>query len=225
MELSIDTSTRYASVGVSDQGSLVEYYSWYSRYNHSVELLPAVESVLGRSKVNISGIDCMIVALGPGGFSSLRVGLSTVKGFAMSLGVPIVGLNTLDIEAYPFRNQALPVCAMLDVGRGELARAIYVSDESGWAKVKEDSILSVQDIIQSTETATLFCGEGLIQIESELKTALNGLAVTTGQYVPTRHPSVLSALGFAKFIDGALSDAYSMEPHYMRRPSITERKR
>ena len=224
MELSIDTSTRYASVGVSDQGSLIRHCSWHSRYNHSVELLPTVESVLGLSKVDIRDIDCIIVALGPGGFSSLRVGLSTAKGFGLSLGIPIVGLNTLDIEAYPFRNQYLPVCTMLDVGRGEFATAIYLSGETGWNKVNEDRILSLPDIIDSTKIATLFCGEGLLQIEAELKIGLSELAVTTAQNMPTRHPATLSALGFVKFVEGELSDIYSMEPHYMRRQSITTRK-
>ena len=61
------------------------------------------------------------MAIGPGGFSALRVGLSTAKGLCTGLNIPLVALNTLDVEAEPHRDQDLPVCALLDVGRGEAA--------------------------------------------------------------------------------------------------------
>ena len=121
MELAIDTSTRYAGVCLSQEGRVLVSRSWYSRQNHTVELLPAVQELLKEAGAIARDLECVFVAIGPGGFSALRVGLSTAKGLCTGLNIPLVALNTLDVEAEPYRDHELPACALLDMGRGEAA--------------------------------------------------------------------------------------------------------
>ena len=132
MELSIDTSTRYAAVGLSRDGKLLAEYSWVSRQNHSVELLPAIDKLLKSNGAAPRDLTCAFVAIGPGGFSALRVGLSTAKGLAISLGIPLVAVNTLEIEAEPYRSMEMPVCAVLDAGRSEVSAAMYADEDGQW---------------------------------------------------------------------------------------------
>ena len=133
MELSIDTSTRYASVCLADQANVLCQYSWFSQQNHSKELLPSIVNLLDSSGIDKGDLDCIIVAAGPGSFSALRVGLSTAKGLCESLGIPLISVNTMEIEAHKFRGLGLPICSVLDIGRGEIAASIYSDADQKWS--------------------------------------------------------------------------------------------
>ena len=162
MELSIDTSTRYAGAGLSEEGRLLAEYSWVSRQNHSVELLPAIDHLLKTNGATPKDLTCVFVAIGPGGFSALRVGLSTAKGLAVSLGIPLVALNTLKIEADPFRSLGLPVCAALDAGRNEVAAAVY-TEEDGVLKTARDAwIAAPEEVCSSIEGASPLLRRGIV---------------------------------------------------------------
>ena len=80
MNLSIDTSTRYATVALGDDGKVISELSWYSNQNHTVELVPNIELLLRRSEIEYSSISAIGVAIGPGNFSAVRVALSVAKG-------------------------------------------------------------------------------------------------------------------------------------------------
>ena len=117
MELAIDTSTRYASIALSRRGEAIAELTWRSERNHSVELVPSIQLLLKRESVNVSDLTAICVASGPGGFSALRVGMSAAKAMAMSLDIPLIAVNTLDIEAQPYLELGVPVCALIGAGR------------------------------------------------------------------------------------------------------------
>ena len=108
MELSIDTSTRYASVALSRSGECVAELTWRSERNHSVELAPTVRDLMGRDSVAMSELDAVFVAAGPGAFSALRVGMSLAKTLASALKVPLVSVGTLEVEAQPYLGLGVP---------------------------------------------------------------------------------------------------------------------
>lgn len=221
MQLSIDTSTRYASVGLSLGSEMQAEYSWVSRQNHSVELLPAIDHLLKTTGSTAEKLDCIFLAAGPGGFSALRVGMSTAKGLGVSLGIPLVAINTLDIEAYPFRGLGLSVCSILDVGRGEMATALFTGSKDGWIKTNEDRVVNPSDLCSSIMEATLFCGEGVSVYGAMLQENLGDKAVIAGQSLPTRKPGTLAQMGYLRFQLGELDDIHDLEPLYLRSPSIT----
>ena len=103
MELCIDTSTRYASVSCSDKGELLQELTWRSQRNHSVELAPAVETLLARQKVSVKDLEAVFVAKGPGAFSALRVGMSLAKSLSVGAEIPRSGKkDSRDIpEVFP----------------------------------------------------------------------------------------------------------------------------
>ena len=221
MELSIDTSTRYAGVCLSQQGAVVAEYSWFSRQNHSVELLPAVERLLKAVDITARDLTCIVIAIGPGGFSALRVGMSAAKGLGIALDIPLVALNTLDVEADPYRRLQMPVCALLDMGRGEAAAALYGQDQGVWRKLDQERIVSPEELCDGVRQPTLFCGEGVSLFGPILKERLGEKAVLAEQSPPTRQPSALARMGYERFRRGERNDIYSLEPFYLRRPSIT----
>ncbi len=225
MELSIDTSTRYAGAGLSEEGRLLAEYSWVSRQNHSVELLPAIDHLLKTNGAMPRDLTCVFVAIGPGGFSALRVGLSTAKGLAISLGVPLVALNTLEIEADPFRGLGMPVCAALDAGRGEVAAAVFAEEDGAWRTAREAWIASPEEVVSGIDGRALFCGEGSSLLESALAERLGDGSVLAEHTPPTRRPGTLARMGHERFARGELSDTSTLEPFYLRKPSISTPRR
>ena len=125
MELAIDTSTDFASIALSREGSVITELTWRSAQKHTVELVPNIEYMLKQSNITPESLNAVFVAKGPGSFNGLRVGMSTAKGLAFSLNIPIIAISTLAVEAYPFAFTDLLLCPIQSAGRGELAVAFY----------------------------------------------------------------------------------------------------
>ena len=123
MELTIDTSTRYAAVGLSAGGETLRELTWRSERNHSVELAPAIREVMSQAGVSMADLEAVFVARGPGAFSALRVGMSLAKAIASARRLPLVAVGTLEVEAQPYAGLGYPVLAVVDAGR----RALYVA--------------------------------------------------------------------------------------------------
>ena len=148
MLLAIDTSTRHAGVAVADLGRVLSSRCWRSSVNHSAELMPAVDQILRSHGLTPGDLSGIAVALGPGGFSALRVGMSVVKGLAFTSGTAVVGVGTLDLEAYPYLQSGLPVCAILDAGRKEVASALFGKDG---VRAREDTVGTVEELVEGID--------------------------------------------------------------------------
>ena len=96
MQLAIDSSTDTASLAITRGNEVLAELTWRCGQNHSVELMPRLSRLLEQANIDLKSISGIIVARGPGSFNGLRVGISTAKGLAFSLGVPLVGINTLE---------------------------------------------------------------------------------------------------------------------------------
>ena len=141
MLLSLDTSTRYGGVALSNEDRVVASHSWHSVYNHTSELMPYAANIMERGGVTPGELDGVAVALGPGGFSALRVGISAAKGLALVAKKPIIGVGTLDMEAHPYLGSGLYVCALLEAGREECATALF---DSKGVRVRKDEICTAR---------------------------------------------------------------------------------
>jgi tRNA threonylcarbamoyladenosine biosynthesis protein TsaB len=210
LELSIDSSTRYASVAVSERGECLKERTWRADRNHSVELVPAINGVLSAAEVSSSDLTAIFVARGPGGFSALRVGIATAKSMAMGLNVPLVSIGTLTIEIAPYVPSELPVCAIIAGGGARLY--------AGWsgADSEEFAVLTVEELADRTVERTVFCGEGAAAAEATLTSRLGDLADVRPTPPPTRRAGTLAALGFARLESGDCDDPDVLEPLYMR---------
>lgn len=230
MLLAVDTSTRYAGVALYDAtqagtGRVLASHSWYSAVNHTAELMPAVSQILEHHGLAVKNLTALAVALGPGGFSALRVGLSVVKGLAVAASKPLVGVGTLDLEAHPYLDSGLRVCAVLDAGRDEVASALFASDGR---RTRNDMICPGEELVDSIEGESegniLFCGEGMINWSEPIRERLgsNGLVVTPQ---PCSRLWSLCEVGWKRLEEGDISDLSALQPTYLRMPSIGGPKR
>ena len=223
MELAIDTSTAYAGIALSKEGVIIADLVWFVGQNHTVELVPGIMQMLDRAKVNSKSLNALFVAKGPGSFNGLRVGISTVKGFAFALDIPVVAVGTLEIEAYPFGFTRLPICAIHNAGRGEIAVAMYRQDDR-WQCIEEEHITDPNSLTQKIKEQTLFCGEIPPDVILQLRQCLGNLAIIPSSVIRIRRTCYLAELGWQRLSTGYSDNLESLQPIYLRQPPITQRK-
>jgi tRNA threonylcarbamoyl adenosine modification protein YeaZ len=223
MELAIDTSTNFCSIGLSREGEITAELTWHTRQNHTAELVPSIDRLLAQTNASSRDLKAIFIARGPGSFNGLRVGMSTAKGLAFSLGIPLVAIGTLEVEAYPFAFARLPVCPIHNAGRGEIATALYRQDD-GWRCLSAEHITTVDALCQQTKRKTVFCGEIPSPVIEELKKKLDKYAIIPGAVARLRHAGYLAALACQRLDRGDVDDAASLQPLYLRQPPITLRK-
>ena len=222
MQLAIDTSTDTASIALVQDGEVLAESTWRCGQNHTVELLPHLARLLNKTEVGLQSISCVMVAKGPGSFNGLRVGIGTAKGLAFSLGIPIIGISSLELEAYRHAESGLPICPIFNASRGEIATAMYQKRDNRWCKLAAEHITTVEALCSEITTKTIFCGEFVPLIASQLRKQLKQRAI-----IPTtemRPASLLVELGKGRFEAGDYDNPATLQPLYLRRPAITQPK-
>jgi tRNA threonylcarbamoyl adenosine modification protein YeaZ len=223
MELAIDTSTDFASIALSRKGAAIAELTWHSERNHTVELVPNIDRMLTQAKVDQKTLEAIFTARGPGSFNGLRVGVSTAKGLAFALNIPLVAVSTLEIEAYPFACTGLLVCPVQNAGRGEIATAFYRYDGE-WHCLQEEHLTTVEVLCQSIEEKTVFCGEIPESVITQLQQKLEEKAVIPQPAARLRRAGCLAALAWRRLERGEQDNPATLQPLYLRQPPITQRK-
>ncbi len=223
MELSIDTSSNVAGIALSREGEVFAEQIWQTARNHSTELIPNIEQLLKQQAYTMQSCIAIMVATGPGSFNGLRVGISAAKGFSLALNIPIVGINTLEIEAYGFAFSGLPICSVHNAGREEIATALYRQTDD-WLCLQEPHITTIDTLCQQTIQPTIFCGEIPERALQQLRQKLGDRAIIPDIVHRIRHTSYLATLGWRRFNKRSFDDPVTLQPLYLRQPPITQRK-
>ena len=218
VELSLDTASDYASIALSEEGRARDELTWHCPRNHSVELLPAVERMLAGAGVAKRDISAVFVSTGPGGYASLRVGVSTAKGLAFALAVPLVGVGRLEVEAYALAREGRPLCPLHRAGRAEVAWALYVGPPDEWRQQSPPALAPLEEVVRRAPADALFCGEDM----EKLSEPLRDLGVAAERIVPgaPRRASLLAELAWRRLCAGLSDDPRSLTPVYLREPAI-----
>jgi tRNA threonylcarbamoyl adenosine modification protein YeaZ len=222
--LAIDTSTETASLAIVQESQVLAELTWHCQQNHSVELMPNINRLLEQSGASLKSLSGIIVAMGPGSFNGLRVGVSTAKGLAFSLEVPLVGISTLEAAAYQYAEIGFPVCPVFNAGRGEIAAAIYQKKGNNWQQVIAEHITTVDNLSLQITTKTIFCGEAALVIFEQIKEKLGPKAIIPPLVSRMRRAAFLAELGIKRLEVGDRDQPATLQPIYLRRPPITKPK-
>jgi len=222
--LAIDTSTETASLALVQESQVLAELTWSCQQNHSVELMPNIDRLLEQTGSSLKSLSGVIVARGPGSFNGLRVGVSTAKGLAFSLGVPLVGISTLEAAAYQYAEIGLPVCPIFNAGRGEIAAAIYQRKGNQWQQVIAKHITTVDSLCSQITGKTIFCGEATLAILEQIKDKLGQKAIIPPMVSRLRRAGFLAELGVKRIEAGDCDHPATLQPIYLRRPPITKPK-
>ena len=213
MLLAVDTSTAQLGLALHDGAQVIGEYAWRSSQRHTVELAPAISDLLKRCGFSMEDVRALGVALGPGSFTSLRVGLALVKGLALARHLPLIGIPTLDILASAQPLSRLPLVVAIQAGRGRLAVGWYKSSKNGWQARGPARVVTAEVLIDEIESPALVCGE----LTSEERRRLSEkaevhLASPAGS---VRRPAILAELAWARWQEGRVDDEASLAPIYL----------
>ncbi len=221
--LAIDTSSRHASVAVAAldagpdvSGEAVLSRRWYSENNHGAELMPAAFAVLGEAGLEIGDIAAIGVAVGPGGFTALRVGLSTAQGIALARGLPLVPVSTFDIEAAPWWDTDGDLHAVIDAGSRGVAWGRYERASDGRPVVADRGVAQPEELAAAAGDGAVYCGEATGRLLEHVPRS----RILSGD-PPTRDPEVFVRLALAALAAGEGKDPADVELFYARAPSTT----
>lgn len=184
---------------------------------HSEKLMTAVESALRQAGIGIDDIDVFCAATGPGSFTGLRIGLSTVKGFSFATGKPVVSVPTLEALAWNFPYSPHPVCTMFDARKSEVYAALFKWDHHGFEKTVSEVSVDPVDIVKTFEGPIIYAGEGALLYRE----TIIAIAGKNALFAPPQHmspsPANVAYLGLKKAVNGDFSAPLNLVPLYIRR--------
>ena len=225
MLLSLDTATRHSGLALYDGARLIAELNWHSADSQTTELLPRLEQLMAWSGVQPAGLAAIAVSLGPGSFTGLRVAISLAKGMALAHTLPLIGIPTLDATAYPHLFHDVPVCAVVQAGRGRVCWARYQPDDRGpvalgaWRGQRTAIVLSDHaGLAAAIEQPTWLVGELTPDLRATLLTHAAGLALLAGPAVATRRAGVVAELAWLRWQAGQTDDLATLQAIYLREP-------
>ncbi len=222
--LGIDTSTSCGAVGLIDDGEILSDTLLNIPVTHSERLLGAIESVLREARCSIGDVDAWAISLGPGSFTGLRIGVSTVKGLAFATGKPVAGVSTLDALASQISPTSYLVCPILDARKNEVYTAFYRYGEGDiLGRQSDDQALRPEDLIKRVKERTIFLGDGVRTYRDFLLHSLPSLATFPVAPLHVPHGSMVAKLGFELLKKGEHLNVSTFSPVYIR-PSEAEMK-
>ena len=213
MLLAVDTSTTQIGLAVYDGAQVIGEFAWRSGQRHTVELAPAVAEILARCALTMNDVNALGVALGPGSFTSLRVGLALVKGIALSRHIPLIGIPTLDILACAQVQSKFPLAVAIQAGRGRYALGWYKVSRKQWQAQSEARVVTLEAIIAEVQSPSVMCGEFTDEVRQKIITNKNVRLVAPANSV--RRPAVLAELAWARWQSGDVDDEASLAPIYL----------
>lgn len=221
--LAIDTSQKTASIAILEDGTIRADIFIDNGRHHSEILLPAIEEVFHLAGMEPDEMNYFAVTIGPGSFTGLRIGATTIKGLALSTGKPVVGVSTLDalaLNATPFGKRM--ICPMLDAQKNQVYTALYSPTEGTvMEKIREERIVDVDNWLRELGANILFLGDGAVKYSPLIHSRFSSSAC-----IAEGHQNHVKAAGVAvlardKFNRGELLDLLTFTPSYLR-PSEAE---
>jgi len=163
LTLAFESSAKAASVALCRDGQLISQYSQCSGLTHSRTLLPMAEDLLKNAELSLADVDLFAVAHGPGSFTGIRIGVSTVKGLAWASEKPCVGVSTLEAMAWHGVVVGGYICPVMDARRAQVYNAIFKIENGKPVRITEDRPIALSELaeeVKKLDGPVLLVGDG-----------------------------------------------------------------
>jgi len=187
---------------------------WQTRNHHTVELAPAIRLLMSQVGVTSQQLTAIGIALGPGSFTSLRIGLALAKGMALALHLPLIGIPTLDVLTAAQPLSDLPLLAILQAGRGRLAAQTYQVVDGRWIPQGDLKLSNIEDLGALIRKPTQVCGE-LSEDERAILARKRKNVLLASPAACLRRPGFLAELAWQRWKDGQVDEPVSLAPIYI----------
>jgi len=221
MILAADTAADSCSVAVTDGDRLLAEITGTRKQTHSRHLMGMIDSVCRLCDIGIREIHGFAVSAGPGSFTGLRIGISTVKAMAMAAAKPLVGVLVTDVLAAQVSLSSWPVCVLTDARKGEVYCARYHYDGSGILnKDSGEKVLSPEAAISGIDETTLFVGNGAELYQDIIREKLGNHAQFAPRECNIIRSEMVARLAWTRFQKGEQDDLAAFTPCYVRKSDM-----
>ena len=226
--LALETATLTGSVALVDASTaedasspamkIVGEITLNLQSTHSERLMPSIHNLLEEASLSIHDLQGIALGLGPGSFTGLRIGVSTVKGLAYALKIPVVGVSTLETLACNVPYYGSVICPALDARKKEVYAAFFQGGGEGTiTRRSEDWVLSPENLCRRVSGQTLFLGNGAVAYGEVLRKNLGSLASFAPPELSLPRALNVARLALLKFKTAQTLDLFSFTPIYIRR--------
>ena len=217
--LAIDTATQVSSVAVLKEGRLLAELTMQGKLTHSETLLPHIEQVLKMAAVAKEELTGIAVSNGPGSFTGLRIGLAAAKAMSYVLGIPLVGVSTLQALAYQLPAPGIRVMCLLDAQKGNAYVESYRWENNSLQVVDSVQVAKITDIVAACANMNeqvILLGDA-VQKKVAGKLELPANVSVAPPHIVMPRAACVAMLGQAKLLAGEKDNVMDLEPVYIRR--------
>ena len=217
--LGIETATEQVSVAIGGHEGVLGLFEVTRGRRHAETLVPAVEFLCRQADIEIAEFGAIAVDVGPGLFTGMRVGIATGKAMAQALRIPMIGISSLDLLAFPLRHSDRLIASVIDARRGEVFYAFYRQVPAGVQRVSEPRVGRVDDLVADLAGRgqdAVCVGDGALRYRDQIVDSVR--VDFAEQYLS--HPSAapLVQLAHAKAMREDWVTHSALAPLYLRRP-------
>ncbi len=224
MLLALDTATRWMGLALHDGQTIVAEIGWQSVNTQTTELAPAVQEMFARARISAADLKGIGVAIGPGSYTGLRVGLGLAKGLSLAHRLPLLAVPTLDIVAAGIGYQEGQLVVVAEAGRTRICAGRYRwHKRHGWQAQGAPDILAWDQLLAMLSGPTFLAGEIDAAAARQIKQADKALSNKAFQIMPAsanvRRAGYLAQIAWNRLRRGQVDDAAALSPIYLRDPA------
>lgn len=225
--LGLDSSGLVASVAIVEDEDLRGEYTVNYKKTHSQTLLPMLDEVARMIELDLSTIDAIAVAGGPGSFTGLRIGSATAKGLGLALDKPIVNVPTVDALAYNLVGHRDMVCPLMDARRNQTYTGLYRFAANEMDVLRAQCAVGIDEIVADINNrgeSVVFLGDGVPVFKAYIGEHVTVPYSFAPAHLNKQRAGAVAALGMKYFAAGRIETAEAHAPEYLRL-SQAERER
>ena len=214
-----DTCCMAATAALVSEDVLIAQTVINHKKTHSQKMMPQIEEMFRAAEVTPQDVDAFAVAVGPGSFTGVRIGVATVKGMAQAFGKPCIAVSTLEALAFPSFFFGGLLAPILDARRGQVYNAVFKGGNDGMVRITEDRALSLDELLDElkrTGENVLFMGDGVPVHRETLVEVLGEKAVFAPRITRLNLGGAVAELGLEKFRTGDTVEYRDLVPQYVR---------
>ncbi|GAA0770554.1 tRNA (adenosine(37)-N6)-threonylcarbamoyltransferase complex dimerization subunit type 1 TsaB [Clostridium subterminale] len=216
--LSLDSATECATVAIIDNDKILGETIINYKKQHSVIMMPMIDNLLKSCSLSVSDIDGFVVSSGPGSFTGLRIGMSTIKGLVQATKKPFVTINSLDGLANNLFNTQGIICPIIDALRGNVYTNFYRFENNNLVALNEPQLLSMEEVIKKcsdfNERIT-FIGDGTLKFKDNILNSLTKAFIAPSHLNVTKASSI-GYLGYLRLANSEGDNVLNSSPLYLR---------
>lgn len=217
--IGMDSSGLTASVAIVEDDKLTAVYSVNYKKTHSQTLVPMLDEIAKMTELDLSTVDAIAIAKGPGSFTGLRIGSATAKGLGLALSIPIVEVPTTDALAYNYFGTDRLICPIMDARREQVYTGLYEFKDDELSVLKEATAEPIEETVERVNSHgrhVIFLGDGVSVFKEKILSLIKVPVTFSDAAKCMQSAASVATLGLKLFKEGKAVPASEHVPDYLR---------